>query len=184
MTTSPPACLMEAWQAHEAEMLVFLRHHLRDHGEAEDVLQDVFIKALRQGSAFCRIDNPRAWLFRVARNTVTDRRRRMRPFEPLPEEQEVVEADPGPVVDELSQCLPRVLSELSEEDRVAITFCDIDGGSQQALADHLGISLSGAKSRVQRARERLRAQLVRACQVRFDEQGQVCCFVPRPPMTT
>ncbi|HMU16176.1 MAG TPA: RNA polymerase subunit sigma-70, partial [Thauera aminoaromatica] len=39
-----------------------------------------------------------------------------------------------------------------------------------------------AKSRVQRARQRLRAQLLRACQVQLDEHGKVCCFVPRPPL--
>ncbi|MGC1518341.1 MAG: RNA polymerase subunit sigma-70, partial [Azonexus sp.] len=47
----------------------------------------------------------------------------------------------------------------------------------------LGISLPGAKSRIQRARKRLRNRLVKACQVTFDDQGEVCCFVPRPPLT-
>lgn len=82
--------------------------------------------------------------------------------------------------DDLSQCLPRVLSELSAEDRLAITLCDIEGHSQQVLAERLGISLPGAKSRIQRARLRLREQLVTACKVSFDDNGEVCCFVPRP----
>ena len=46
----------------------------------------------------------------------------------------------------------------------------------------LGLTLPAAKSRVQRARKRLKAQLVTACQVRLDEAGKVCCFVPRPPL--
>lgn len=91
------------------------------------------------------------------------------PDEPLP-------------VDDLSQCLPRVLSELSETDRQAITFCDIDGRSQQGLADLLGLSLSGAKSRLQRARQHLRQKMEHGCQVRFDESGAVCSFTPRPPL--
>lgn len=52
-----------------------------------------------------------------------------------------------------------------------------------ALAELPGISLPGAKSRIQRARQRLRQQLVCACQVTFDENGDVCCFVPRRPLT-
>ena len=67
-------------------------------------------------------------------------------------------------------------------DREAIERCDIGGMTQQAFAELEGLSLSGAKSRVQRARQRLRAQLLRACQVQLDEHGRVCCFVPRPPL--
>ena len=93
---------------------------------------------------------------------------------PLPDE-------PAPV-DDLSQCLPRVLAELTGTDRQAIRFCDIDGRSQQELADLLGLSLSGAKSRLQRARQHLREKMESGCQVRFDESGSVCGFTPRPPL--
>ena len=91
------------------------------------------------------------------------------------------EEGPAPV-DLLSACLPRVLSELAAEDREAIERCDIGGMTQHAFAEFAGLSLPGAKSRVQRARQRLRAQLVRACQVQLDEHGKVCCFVPRPTL--
>ncbi|MBI2734652.1 MAG: hypothetical protein HYX44_15500 [Aquabacterium sp.] len=75
---------------------------------------------------------------------------------------------------------PPCLSGLSEEDRDAITECDLKGMSQEDDAHKLGLSLPGAKSRIQRARKRLRAQLTQSCQVTLDPQGQVCCFVPRP----
>ena len=55
-------------------------------------------------------------------------------------------------------------------------------GSFADAALRLGLSLPAAKSRVQRARLRLRAQLAEACQVTFDDKGKVCCFVPRPPL--
>lgn len=85
-------------------------------------------------------------------------------------------------LDDLAQCLPRVLAELSEADRLALTLCDIEGQPQQILAERLGLSLPGAKSRLQRARVRLRQRLVTACQVQFDDSGQVCRFTPRPPL--
>jgi RNA polymerase sigma factor (sigma-70 family) len=68
-------CLLEAWSAHEAEMLRYLRHHLRQPGEAEDLLHDLFLKAVRQRERFCAVGNPRAWLFAVARNLVIDHAR-------------------------------------------------------------------------------------------------------------
>ncbi|WP_428826594.1 RNA polymerase sigma factor SigZ [Azonexus sp. IMCC34842] len=175
-------CLMTAWSACQAELLGYLRHRVGHLEDAEEVLQEVFIKAMRQGTQFCGIDNPRAWLFQVTRNALADRLRLARAHVSLPEDLAAPSPEAPPPVDDLSQCLPRVLAELSETDRQAITFCDIDGKSQQELAESLGLSLSGAKSRIQRARQHLREKMESACQVRFDESGSICCFTPRPPL--
>ena len=172
-------CLMNAWAAHEAELLGFLRHHSGHSDDAEELLQEIFIKALRQGKKFCSLTNPRAWLFQVARNTLIDHHRQSREALPLDEDVPHPVTEPLPAVDALSQCLPHVLEELPAADRLAIVLCDIDGRPQQELADQLGISLSGAKSRLQRARLRLRQQLETACKVRLDATGAVCCFTPR-----
>lgn len=182
MTQFSPACLMTAWSVCEGELLGYLRHRVGHIEDAEEVLQEVFIKAMRQGEQFCDVDNPRAWLFQVARNALADRLRVSREYVALPDDLVDPPQDIPLPVDDLSQCLPRVLSELSEEDRFAIVFCDMDGKSQQALAERLDLSLSGAKSRLQRARLRLKQRIEIACQVRFDESGAVCCFTPRPPL--
>lgn len=174
-------CLSRAWRETRGELQGWLRHRLDGDAEADDLLQEVFLRALRQGDAFCALDNPRAWLFQVARNALTDRLRARRPQVELGDELAAAESEPLAPVDQLSQCLPRVLAELSAADRLAIELCDIAGQPQQALAERLGISLSGAKSRLQRARLRLRARLVEGCQVCFDDNGQVAGFVPRPP---
>lgn len=179
--TSPP-CLMTAWSASKAELLGYLRHRVGHLEDAEEVLQEVFIKAMRQGEQFCAVGNPRAWLFQVARNALADRLRVSRDHVALPDDLVAPAPEGAPPVDDLSQCLPRVLSELSEEDRLAITFCDIEGKSQQDLADRLGVSLSGAKSRLQRARKRLKARMEQGCRVRYDESGKVAGFTPRPPV--
>lgn len=173
-------CLLTAWHAHEHALRGWLIHQLHDKALAEDLLQDIFLKALRQGSRFCALVNARAWLFEVARNTLTDQLRRRESVE-LPDGLSAEDEVTAPV-DSLAQCLPRVLAELSADDRDAITCCDLEGMSQADYATRLGLSLPGAKSRVQRARTRLKAQLASACGVQFDEAGRVCCFTPRPPL--
>lgn len=100
----------------------------------------------------------------------------------LPTDLEAETDDPAPPVDGLTQCLPRVLAELSPQDREAITLCDIEGMTQQDYAKLIGLTLPAAKSRVQRARARLKARMNDACQVSYDEAGQVTGFVPRPPL--
>ena len=179
--TGPP-CLLAAWSSCEAELRRYLRHRLAQADDADELLQEVFIKAWQQEEGFCAIDNRRAWLFRVTRNALADRLRTSREQVAVPEDLAAPAIETAPAVDELSQCLPRVLAELSPADRLAITLCDIGGASQQQLADQLGISLSGAKSRIQRARRRLREALTRGCRVRFDDDGRVCGFTPRAPL--
>ncbi len=149
--------------------------------DAEDLLQDVFLKAMRQGERFCAIVDARAWLFEVARNALADRLRLARATVELPEDLSAA-TEEAAAVDSLAVCLPRVLSELNAEDREAITLCDLEGLTQEEYARRKGLSLPGAKSRVQRARKRLRERLTQACQVRLDAAGQVSDFVPRPPL--
>ena len=138
-----------------------------------DLVREVFLRATRLDQGLCGVENHRAWLFQVARESA-DR--------PLPD---------GPGRDPLDDRRPsrtwrttwrrwrrspsacRGCSAAVPEDREAITLCDIEGLSQQALADRLGLSLPAAKSRVQRARRRLREQMVSACQVQFDELGRL-----------
>ena len=176
-----PSCLEKAWKRYAGELKGYFLNRL-NHGDVEELLQDVFIKALKQSEGFCEIANPRAWLFLVAKNAMADRLRKTHLHDALDEDIPAPEPEPKSTLDDLALCLPRVLSELSEADRLAISLCDIEGKPQQELADRLGVSLSGAKSRIQRARQRLRAAMEQKCQVRFDEDGAVCCFTPRPPL--
>jgi RNA polymerase sigma-70 factor (ECF subfamily) len=178
------SCHNKAWQQHKAEIQGFLAHRAGSAADADDLLQEVFLKALLQGKSFCGLDDPRAWLFHVARNLLIDRLRLAKEQVPLPDDLSA-ESIPGDApVDLLSHCLQRVLTELSAEDREAILLCDMQGILQKDYARHLGLTLPTAKSRLQRARLRLRAQLAEACQVKFDAAGKVCCFVPRPPLAS
>ncbi len=180
------ACVAAAWQAHEGELLGFLRHQLPDGYAAEDLLQDVFVKAMRQGEGFCSLDNPRAWLFQVARNAVIDRARVGKVQVPLDEVGSEIEA-PAPEtvapVDALAGCVARVLGELPPDDAAILRACDLEGRTQREFAEQQGLSLPAAKSRLLRARQRLRDQLSTACQVRFDDDGSVSGHVPRRPIT-
>jgi RNA polymerase sigma-70 factor (ECF subfamily) len=74
------------------------------------------------------------------------------------------------------------LSELDAQDREAIELCDLQGMAQAEFARLKGLSLAAAKSRVQRARQRMRERMAQGCQVSFDACGRVDDFVPRPPL--
>lgn len=144
---------------------------------AEDLLQDVFVKALSEGSRFCDLDNTRAWLYRVTRNRLTDFLRTHKDHDEVPEQLAQI-VEPTAVLVNLSKCLPTALKRLSAEDKEIIERCDLEGLNQNDYALQKDITLSGAKSRIQRARKRLKVELNLACRIVFDEQGKVCCFDP------
>lgn len=175
-------CLLQAWEAHEPELRGFLVARTGDPVVADELLSEVFLRALRSGDRFCAVGHVRGWLFTTARNLVIDRGRTEKVTVP------VTDALPAPTeerrpVDLLAGCLPRALSELEPRDADVLVRCDLEGLLQADYAKEQGLSLPGAKARVQRARRRLRAHLVRHCRVQLDDSGAVCCFVPRdgPP---
>ena len=168
-------CVLRAWQAHEAELLGFLAHHASEADAAQDLLQEVFVKALRQGRGFCTLDNPRAWLFQVARNALIDAGRLRRPSVELPDDLAAPPAEERAPVDELDACIARNLPFLGEQDRDIVQRCDLEGQTVRSYADAAGLSLPAAKARLLRARKRLRDALVERCGVRFDPDGSVCC---------
>ncbi|TSE33918.1 sigma-70 family RNA polymerase sigma factor [Tepidimonas charontis] len=173
------------WSLHQAELRRWLVARLPTPQDAEDVLQEVFLKALRQGERLTHVAQPRAWLFEVARHALIDRQRQSVAPEPLTEELlaslpfDEVELAP---VDRLAQtCLPRVLQELDAQDREAIEACDLQGMTQGSFARAKGLTLAAAKSCVQRARQRMREHMLRVCQVQLGAGGGVEDFVPRAP---
>lgn len=176
--TETVPCLMQAWGQHEAELRVWLCRQLDNAAEADDLLHKLFIRCLRQGSRFCTIVNARAWLFELARNLVTDHYRARKVMLALSDDIPAAADQEDPVAS-LAACLPRALAELAERDRDALMLCDLEGMKQEHYAALRDISLAAAKSRVQRARVRLKDHLLQVCQIQLDEQGKVCCFVAR-----
>ncbi|MGC8506660.1 MAG: sigma-70 family RNA polymerase sigma factor [Thiomonas sp.] len=176
-------CVTRAWRVHQAEIEGYLRHRLGDGELAADLLQTVFLKALHEGRRFCELREPRAWLFAVARNALADHLRVRHVAEPLPEEL-AAPSDEAEPVDTLADCLPVALAALDPDDRDVLSRCDLQGMTQKDYAQANGLSLPAVKSRVLRARARLRARLVDLCGVRFDAAtGRVCCSVPKQPIS-
>lgn len=172
------SCILRAFRDHEGELRGYLQHRTGDAHLAGDLLQEVFLKAMRQGQDFCALDNSRAWLFQVARNTLADHLRLDRETVGLPDELPAEVRQTEAVV-ALSACVARVLSELAPDDRDIIEQCDLEGMRQQEYATRHELTLAATKSRLLRARQRMREHMSAACQVQFDASGRVAGHVPR-----
>jgi RNA polymerase sigma-70 factor, ECF subfamily len=152
--------------------------------EVDDVLQDVFLRAQRALADLRDEERFGAWMYRVARSAIADSHRQ-RARHPLLEgedtEQPVTSESNAPtsLEAELAAYLVPLISRLPSPYREALTLTELEGLTQQAAADALGLSLSGAKSRVQRGREKLRTLLDECCQIGVDKRGRVIDCEPR-----
>jgi RNA polymerase sigma-70 factor (ECF subfamily) len=113
-------------------------------------------------------------LYRIARNAIVDHYRTRRPSEPLPEELATDDSrEARRAEQELARCLTPLLGELPAPYGQALTLAELEGLPQREIARREGLSLSGAKSRVQRARTMLREALLACCRVELDQRGAV-----------
>jgi RNA polymerase sigma-70 factor, ECF subfamily len=170
----------QTWQAHRAELVRFVTARVSDAAVADDIVHDVLLKALSQLETLNDPAKLRAWLYRITRNAIVDHYRTRRPSEPLPKD---LQAEPPEELaraeQELARCLPPLLDALPPQYRQALTLAEVDGLPQLEIARREGLSLSGAKSRVQRARKMARDALLACCQVELDRRGGITGYQPR-----
>jgi RNA polymerase sigma-70 factor (ECF subfamily) len=159
----------------------FVGSRVNDEHVADDIAQDVMLKVQTQLGTLPPEDKLPAWVFAVARNAMIDhyRARAVRQHADLsdfnvPADDSEVERETA--VRELTPCLTRMLELLPEPYREAMLLADFEGLHQQEIADRMGLSLSGAKSRVQRARQQLREMILDCCKVELDARGGVMGF--------
>jgi RNA polymerase sigma-70 factor, ECF subfamily len=146
---------------------------LSDERDVEEAAQDTFIQAWRNLSRFRGDAAPFTWLYRIAVNEALQRTRRKRP-ETRPIEGEVLDvleherrpagSPPRPVDLEFEEreaqaFLLEQVRRLPFELRAPIVLRDIEGWSNQEVADMLELSLAATKSRIHRARMKLREEL-------------------------
>lgn len=171
-----------SWLETLDRIKAFVAARVGDPEIAADITQDVVVRSIASG-ALQRVDNPVAWLFRSARNAVIDHYRTRRFHDEYRADDrgpdpEPTDDGPNEATRELAHCLQPMLRELPPAARDALTRVDVDGQTHQQAADQLGLSVSGMKSRVQRARRQLKDVLERCCTVRLDRTGAVSGFAP------
>ena len=166
------------WQGLARTLHGFILRRVRDPHVAEDVLQDVFVK-VHQGLPLLR-DEERleAWIYRIARNTITDLYR-SRHIEVEATDTLPVQEPSADATAELAACVHGLVDSLPNPYREAILHAELGDLTQRELAERLGLSLSGAKSRVQRGRAKLKELLLACCEVELDASGRIADYTPR-----
>lgn len=171
----------DIWSMYQPRLSTFIHKHIAETTDVDDVLQEVFVKVHTHISSLRDEEKLQSWMYQIARNAITDYYRQQKRNLPLETMQEIEEDNRvfDDVVRELTPCIREMVGQLPDKYRQALLLTEYEGLTQKELSIRLGISFSGAKSRVQRAREQLKNMLLACCNFQFDRLNHVIDYQPR-----
>lgn len=167
--------ISELVKRERSRLLNFIRRHVPDPGDAEDILQDVFYRLVEANRLLMPIEHVTGWLFRVARNRIVDVFRKKEPekFSELEGEEDdrspfedlLPSLDDGPDAvfarNVLLKELQRALGELPKEQREVFVAHELEGRSFKEMAEQTGVSMNTLLARKRYAVLHLRERLQR-----------------------
>jgi len=154
--------IQNIWKDLHQELQKFIFFKVKNKQISEDILQDVFLKIQLNVHNLKDSSKLTSWVYQITRNTILDHFRKDNNLFSL-ESIDIVDADNDENFSKLSDCINSKINNLPNKYKEALLLTILKDFSQIELAEYLGISYSGAKSRVQRGKEKVKT-LVLNCE--------------------
>jgi RNA polymerase sigma-70 factor, ECF subfamily len=157
--------------------------HVNNQDDAEDIVQEVFIKIAANIHTLSDKDKLKSWIFTIARNSITDYYRKNAKNAEVhiadhhlneTEEEISIDASKG-----LDICLEGFIQKLPEEYRGIIIDSEIKGIKQKDLVDKYNLQYPSIRSRVQRGRTQLKELLLNCCEIELNNRGNIVEAIPK-----
>ena len=185
----------EIWQQVHHGLRAFIAKRVADETDVDDILQEVFLHVHRGIEQLKDPQRVLAWVYQITRHAIVDhyrapQRRRELPVGLAadmdmtgiaPTAFGAADEDSGEHRSELAGCLRPLIDQLGKDYREALMLVELEGLTQQAAAQRIGISLSGMKSRVQRGRQQLKRKLDDCCLIQLDQRRGVADYTVLDP---
>jgi len=170
-----------AFQEFRNQLHKYVGKRVVSQDDVEDILQDVFVRVVRNEAAFQKAEKPLAWLYTVTHSQLVDYYRKKGTMPPHINDEDVLDALPAQSEElehDFGECLMPLVNNLPEKYRHAVEFVDLGGGRQTEYARHSGLTLTAAKSRVQRGRHLLKNAIAGCCRIDVDGMDRVVALEP------
>lgn len=169
------------WNDFRSELLYFIKTKVKDEYAAEDILQEVFIKVYK---SIDQLEDPtklKPWLYKTTNNTIIDFYRRKQNTLELDEVEDVpsIEDNTENMNEEIAGCIKSMLYKLPDKYKEPLKLYEFKGMKHKEISEKLNISLSGSKTRIQRARNKLKEILMECCEFEFDTYGNIIEYKKR-----
>lgn len=168
-------------EQYDKQLSELICRKVKHHDCCHDILQEVYLKIIQHIDKIDKADKIAPYIKRLASNTVIDYYRTQKNKKAVREHKNVVSIIEKEAMDRTQTLASSYFIEMIETlppiYKYALVKTELEGISQKQLATDLGISYSGLKSRVQRAKEMLRQSILDCCDYKFDAYGNVisCC---------
>lgn len=176
----------EVYQSYSPKILRYLNSNFSVE-DSEDLLQEFFIKILHSLSSFRQESSLNTWIYRIATNAIIDRLKNKRysfhnsfsNMEPghynYDNSQFAGTFDKQIEKEEMYNCIRQFIGELTEKNRIVFVLSQYEGLPNSEIADVLQISIDSVKIRLHRAKESLKASIIKNCNVYFDNSSEIVC---------
>jgi RNA polymerase sigma-70 factor, ECF subfamily len=158
-------------------LLAFVRSKIRSKEDAEDILQNVFIRISSNLNRLSEEEKLKSWIFTITRNAIIDYYRSNASKRNIPVdleiEQNLLEEEEEDATKGLERCVGSMINLLPEEYRDIIIDSELKGIKQKDLASKYDMAYPSMRSRVQRGRERLKNIFYNCCQIKADHYGNI-----------
>jgi RNA polymerase sigma-70 factor (ECF subfamily) len=175
------------WADLHGRIRAFVGRRVRQPADADDIVQRVFLQVHRSLPTLRDADRLHAWIYQLTRRAIVDHYRLPAHRREVPAGAAVDvapaamagDAEEASAIRELAGCLMPLVADLPAADQEALRLIEVENVSQVDAARQLGVSVSGMKSRVQRARRRLRDVVEACCRIELDRRGGPMAITPR-----
>lgn len=163
------------WTTFHKELKAFVLNKTRNSADTDDILQDVFIKIIHNIEKVNQAENLRHYLYGIVRNAINDYFRNKKQIVDSSEfEEKITEEETQSLNTTIAEgCIKPFINKLPDNYRDALLITEFQDISQKDLAKRLNISYSGAKSRVQRGKEKLKELILNCCAYQSDKYGNL-----------
>jgi len=162
----------QIWQEYHAALHGFIQSRVDDADIADDILQNIFLKISSKIDSLNDASRLKPWIHQITRNAIIDHYRSRKSHTELPETIMAPEKDNAETArQEIEGCMLPLVKHLPDTYREAVMLSEIEGLTQKQVAEKLGLSLPGAKSRVQRGRLMIKDMLNDCCHFEIDHRG-------------
>jgi RNA polymerase sigma-70 factor (ECF subfamily) len=173
------------WKNVYGKIFGYVSKHVKDLDETNDIIQNTFIKVREHIDELKHPGKAEQWMFRIAQNSMYDYFREKKKESELQKNLQISIQNDGNEANEsiiktqnLSDYAGFISNSLPEKYRIAVYMADIEGKSMKEVATALDLSVSGAKSRVQRGRKMIKELILQCCQVQTDVYGNIIDYKP------
>ncbi len=153
----------------------YIKKHINNTLDAEDVLHDIFLKLSKLDSS--KIYNLKSWLYTITKNAIIDYYRKKK-LEIYALEAQFIEesSDRTAAIYELSQCLAPFIEDLPTDYAQLLKLHELEGVSQKEIAERLNMNYVTVRSKIQRGRAKLKTMFIDCCDIQIGGRGSIMCY--------